>query len=167
MLCLWAPGISVAAPQKAGVLINQFGQPVPNTALSGHYLLVYFGYTFCPDVCPTTLTLMGDVLDHLGPQKQKVKALFVTVDPARDTAPVLKAYLRHFSPDIMGLTGDPDAIAGAAAKFHAPVKPATADGQIEHGVFIYFMGPDGRRIKVFHPQTPTASIIRDVKAALR
>lgn len=166
-LCLLTPGLCLAAPQKAGVLVNQYGQPVPGAALNGRYLLVYFGYTFCPDVCPATLGLMTDVLDHLGPGKQKLKALFVTIDPKRDTAPVMKAYLSHFSPDIVGLTGSPEAIAGAAAKFQVPVKPATADGQIEHGVFMYLMGPDGRLIKAFHPQTPVASIIKDVKAALQ
>lgn len=165
LMALVSPALAVA-PAKPGVLVDQLGHPVPGSALSGHYLLVYFGYTFCPDVCPTTLKLMSDVLDRMGPEGRNVKAFFVTVDPKRDTPPVMRQYLSHFSPRITGLTGTPDDIAATAAKFHVAVKPGP-EGTITHGVFIYFLGPDGRLIKSFHPQTGTGEILKEIETELK
>lgn len=155
---------AVAAPAKPGVLIDQLGRPVPGAALSGHYLLVYFGYTACPDVCPMTLDVMSDVLDSLGGGRN-LKAYFVTVDPLRDTPPVMRQYLTHFSPGITGLTGRPDDIAATAARFNVSVTPGPKN-TISHGVFIFFLGPDGRLIKSFHPGAGAAAIAGDIRAAL-
>ena len=157
-------GPAFAAPEP-GVLVDQLGHPVKGAALSGHYLLIYFGYTNCPDVCPTTLNLMSDVLGKLGPKRNNLKAFFVTVDPTRDTPDVMRQYLKHFSPYITGLTGTPDDIAAAAARFHVPVKPGP-DGTISHGLFIYFFGPDGRLLKSFHPDAGAGDILKDIEAVL-
>jgi protein SCO1/2 len=155
------------APQtKAGVLLDQFGKPVPNTALSGHYLLVYFGYTFCPDICPMSVKLMSDVLDHMGPEKKYLKVFFVTVDPKRDTPDVMRDYLSHFNPQITGLTGSVDDIAATAAKFHVLVQPGPK-GTISHGMFIYFLGPDGRLIQSYRAESGMQKILNEVEAAIR
>jgi protein SCO1/2 len=164
LLALVSPTFG-AVQAKPGVLIDQLGRPVPGSALAGHYLLVYFGYTFCPDICPATLALMSDVLDKLG-ARQNLKGFFVTVDPKRDSAPVMRRYLSHFSPEITGLTGSPEDIAATAARFGVSVAPGPK-GSISHGLFIYFIGPDGRVIKSFHAASGVDVIVRDIKAAIK
>src|SRR5213592_3274565 len=93
-------------------LTDQNGQTISDQDLKGHPFLVFFGFTHCPDVCPTTLFEVSEVLRRLGPDADKVNALFVTVDPERDTPAALKDYLASFDPHLRGLTGDADAIAG-------------------------------------------------------
>lgn len=164
LLALASPAFG-GAQARPGVLIDQLGRPVPGSALAGHYLLVYFGYTFCPDICPATLALMSDVLDKLG-ARQNLKAFFVTVDPKRDTAPVMRQYLSHFSPEITGLTGSPEDIAATAAKFNVKVSPGPG-GRVSHGLFIYFIGPDGRVIKSFHAASGVDIIVRNIKTEIK
>ncbi len=166
MILAFAGGALAAPQHRPGVLVDQNGQPVTSAALSGHYLLIYFGYTHCPDVCPTTLNLMSDVLQKLGSRRTNLKAFFVTVDPLRDTPEVMREYLSHFSPYITGLTGTRDDIAATAARFHVPVKPGP-NGTISHGLFIYFFGPDGKLLKSFHPDAGAAEILTDIEAALQ
>ena len=160
-------GAARATPVQPGVLVNQFGQPVPQGQLRGHYILVYFGYTYCPDICPLTLSMLSDVLEQLGPLKAKLKVLFVTVDPARDTPAVMRAYLAHFNPSIIGLTGSPAEILSAEKAFGAPVQPPAKDGTIAHGAFIYFMGPDGRALQSFHAEDKAESLLKVLRAALK
>ena len=159
-------GRALATASQPGVLVNQFGQPVPQSELNGHYLLVYFGYTHCPDICPTTLETLTTVLDQLKPVHPNLRALFVTVDPGRDTVPMLRDYLAHFSPQIWGLTGSPAEIAGAEAAFGVPVQPPSADGEIAHGAFIYFMGPDGKLIKAYPAEVAADALLKALRAKL-
>jgi protein SCO1/2 len=91
------------------------GRTVTDRDFRGKYMLVYFGYTFCPDVCPTTLTAVADAMDKLGPDAAKVRPVFITVDPARDTPAVVKKYIAAFGPEITGLTGTPEEIARVAS----------------------------------------------------
>src|SRR4029077_7237917 len=87
------------------------GRTVTERDFRGKYMLVYFGYTFCPDVCPTTLNEMSEALDRLGPKADRVQPIFITVDPKRDTPAVVKQYVTAFTPRLIGLTGTPEQIA--------------------------------------------------------
>jgi protein SCO1/2 len=163
---LGSPCLTAAAASEAGVLLDQTGTPVPASELDGHYLLVYFGYTSCPDICPTTLTLMSDVLTTLEPETANLRAYFVTVDPAHDTVAALHEYLRHFHPRLTGLTGSPEDLAAVARKFGVVVHPGAPHGDIEHGVFIYFVGPNGQVLQIFHPRDSSDIILVAIRAAM-
>ena len=104
------------------------GRRVTLADFKGKWLLVYFGYTFCPDVCPATLTEMGGALKELGPRAARVQALFITVDPARDSAAVIKRYLKAFDPRIEGLRGDAKATDEAAKSFHVYYRKRSVGG---------------------------------------
>jgi protein SCO1/2 len=108
--------------EARGVLIDQYGHPMPASKLSGHYLLVYFGYTSCPDICRAALATISRTLDLIGPQSENVLPLFVTVDPARDTVAVMRGYVAHFNRRLIGLTGSPGAIAAARKAFDVTAK---------------------------------------------
>jgi protein SCO1/2 len=132
-------------------LIDGDGHPVTDQTWRGKYLLVYFGYTFCPDVCPTTLSNVADALDKLGPKADRLQALFITIDPKRDTAPVVKQYAAAFGPRIVGLTGSPEQIAAAAKAYRVyyaehRTGPGPDDYSMDHSSVLYLMGPDGKFI---------------------
>lgn len=145
-----------AAEQIGGIggpftLEDGAGHAVTDHDLRGHYLLVYFGYTFCPDVCPTTLTAIAGALDKLGRQADQVQPVFITVDPERDTPKVMHDYTAAFSPRILGLTGTPEQIAKAAGAYRVyyakhRTGEAAGDYTMDHSSIIYLMGPDGRFI---------------------
>jgi protein SCO1/2 len=124
------------------------GKPVTDRDFRGKYMLVYFGYTFCPDVCPTTLNAVADAMDKLGPAASRVQPLFITVDPKRDTAAVVKQYAAAFGPSIEGLTGTPDEIASVAKEYRVyyaehRTGPGPNDYSMDHSSVLYFMSPDG------------------------
>jgi protein SCO1/2 len=130
------------------------GKTVTATSLRGKYLLVYFGYTHCPDVCPTTLLLMQNALHHLNDIAPKVQPIFITVDPERDTPSVIGAYARNFGDRLMGLTGTPEQVHAAADNFkvyYSKVldKHSSLDYVVDHSGFIYLMGPDGHYVTHF------------------
>src|SRR5690349_15837269 len=100
--------IAVGGPYA---LTDQDGKPRASTDFGDKYQLIYFGYTFCPDVCPTTLALMAAALDRLGPDKDRIVPVFITIDPERDTPDAIKKYVAAFGPEFVGLTGTPDEIA--------------------------------------------------------
>ncbi len=142
------------APPAAAIggpftLVDHQGHPLTGDYLKGRFMLVYFGYTFCPDVCPTALTDMGDVLGILGEAADKVTPVFITVDPDRDTPEHLKEYLKFFHPRLVGLTGTPEQTAAAlkAYKVYAAKTPFeggdAGDYLMDHTSIIYLMGPDG------------------------
>src|SRR6201997_2330994 len=112
---LFVAGRSSVGPAIAPVggpfrLVDQDGKPVSDADMKGRPFLVFFGFTHCPDVCPTTLFDMSQLLHALGPDADRAGALFITVDPERDTPAVLKDYLSNFDPHLRGLTGNPTAI---------------------------------------------------------
>ncbi|HEY1412766.1 MAG TPA: SCO family protein [Rhodopila sp.] len=124
------------------------GKPVTDKDFRGKYMLVYFGYTFCPDVCPTTLNAVADAMDKLGPAASQVQPLFITVDPKRDTAAVVKQYAAAFGPRIEGLTGTPDEIATVAKEYRVyyaehRTGPGPNDYSMDHSSVLYFMSPNG------------------------
>jgi protein SCO1/2 len=132
-------------------LVDGGGHPVTDKEFRGRYMLVYFGYTFCPDVCPTTLAAVAGALDALGPKADRVQALFITVDPQRDTPAVVRDYAAAFSPRIKGLTGSPDQIAKVAGEYRVYYAPQRSQGAgdaytVDHSSILYLMDPDGRFI---------------------
>lgn len=130
-----------AAPPLAGAdiggpftLTGEEGTPVSNTDFAGKYRIVYFGYTFCPDVCPTTLLNIAKILKDLGPEAKHVRVLFVTVDPNRDTPQVLKQYVAAFSPRLDGLRGTPDQLASLAKRYRVVYSVSPAHGDVPYSV---------------------------------
>jgi protein SCO1/2 len=123
------------------------GKTVTQADYRGDVALLYFGYTFCPDVCPLTLTNLGTVLDKLGPRAAKVKVLFVTVDPDRDMLPILKQYTASFGPQFVGLRGSQDALASLARRYriaYSVTKPANGQPyEVTHSSAIYAFDPAG------------------------
>jgi protein SCO1/2 len=133
-------------------LIDGDGHPVTDQTWRGKYMLVYFGYTYCPDVCPTTLSAVADALDKLGPKADRIQPLFITVDPKRDTTSVVKQYAAAFGPRFIGLTGSPEQIAAAAKAYRVyyaehRTGPGPDDYSMDHSSVLYLMGPDGRFIQ--------------------
>ena len=116
------------------------GGTLTDRSFPGKWLLVYFGYTFCPDACPTALNALGNALDELGPIAAKVQPIFITVDPERDTPQVIADYVKAFDPSIVGLSGTPEQIAAAAKEFRVyyEVRPLGNDEYaIDHSSFMY------------------------------
>jgi protein SCO1 len=133
------------------VLQDGDGKQVTDRDFRGKYMLVYFGYTFCPDVCPTTLNEVSEALDHLGAKADKLQPIFITVDPKRDTPAVVKQYATAFTPKLLGLTGTPDEIAKVANEYRVyyaehRTGPGPNDYTMDHSSVLYLMGPDGQFI---------------------
>ncbi len=135
-------------------LVDGRGHQVTDADFRGRYMLIYFGYTFCPDVCPTSLSLMAAALDKLPPaDRQRFVPIFITVDPGRDTPQVVRDYAAAFSPDMIGLTGSEQQVAQAEKAYKvyaARTKPSESGTYtVDHSSIIYLMGPDGRFIAHF------------------
>lgn len=141
-------------------LVDQNNTPVTEKTYAGRYMLVFFGYTYCPDVCPTDLAIMARALDIIGPERAaKVAPIFISVDPERDTPEVLGAYVKSFHPDLIGLTGTPDQVKQAASAFKVYFAKAITgtdpkdDYLVDHSAFTYLLGPDGKAITFFNHGT--------------
>ena len=140
-------------------LVDHTGRRVSNADFSGRFTLVFFGFTFCPDVCPTALQVTSAALEKLGPKAARVTPLFITVDPERDTPEQLKSYVGSFHPSLVGLTGtqaEIDAVAKAYRVYFKRVKDerSSAGYTMDHTSIIYLMGPDGRFLTHFtHDRT--------------
>ena len=133
-------------------LIDQDGKPITDRDFKGHPLLVFFGYTHCPDICPTTLYEMSEVLHALGKDADGVNALFITVDPERDTASVMKDYLSSFDPHLRGATGSRQEIDAAEKEYRVYAKKVpTKDGDysMDHTALVYLMDKQGRFVAPF------------------
>lgn len=148
-------------------LTDHTGRTRTDAEFRGRLLLVYFGYTFCPDVCPTDLQEIGLALDRLGAAGDAVQPLFISVDPDRDTPDVLARYVELFHPRLIGLTGAPDKIRTVALAYKAYYAkyrpPGGGEDVIDHTGFIYLMGRDGDYLGFFPPGTPAdrmAEVIR-------
>lgn len=133
-------------------LVDQTGTPRHDTDFRGRYMLVFFGYTYCPDVCPAKLQTVTAALESL-PDDDAVKVVpvFITVDPARDTVPAMADYARHFHPRLVALTGSPEQIAAAARAYRVYFAKAGEDENylMDHSSFLYLMGPDGKLVRLF------------------
>jgi protein SCO1/2 len=151
-------------------LTDHTGRAVTQADYAGRWQLVFFGFTHCPDICPTTLAYMASVLDLLGPRADGVAPLFVTVDPVRDTVPVMAEYVSAFHPRLIGLTGTEAQVAEAAASFrtwYERVENETApDGyMMAHAGHIYLMRPDGTFEAVFQEKEQPPEDLADLISA--
>jgi len=145
------PGPSaIGGPFK---LIDQDGKPLTDQDMKGKPFLVFFGYTHCPDVCPTTLFELSEVLHAMGKDADRVNALFITVDPDRDTAAVMKDYLSSFDPHLRGATGDEQAVAQVEKAYRVYAKKVptkNGDYSMDHSAVVYLMDKDGRFVAPFN-----------------
>ena len=133
-------------------LIDQSGRPVDARELSGHWLLVYFGYASCQEICPAALTTMTQLLGRLGPRANSVNPLFISLNPAHDTPAVLRDFISHFDPRIRALTGSSQTVSEAARRFEVPWKTTLRGAVSDHGTLFYLVAPDGRVVQLLHPQ---------------
>lgn len=150
-------------------LIDQNGHTVTNTDLQGKWVLVYFGYTHCPDACPTALNNMALALSDLGTEKNEIRPVFITIDPKRDTAPVMKDYVSAFDAPIVALTGSDAAIAQAAKEYrvyYAKHPEPGGDYSMDHTSIIYVMDPKGRFTASFSGEDPPDQIAARLKKLL-
>ncbi len=146
-------------------LVNQDGKTVTEKDFLGRYMLVFFGFTYCPDFCPTELQVMTAALDQMGEQAKKIQPVFVSIDPDRDTPEVMKSYVENFGGGLVGLTGSAEQVAQAAKAFRVYYAKAGqgADYKMDHSTFIYLMGPDGRFVKHFTYTTDAARLAQELK----
>jgi len=146
------------------------GRSVTNEDFRGRFQLIAFGYTYCPDICPTTLVEMAAILKQLGDQADRLQPIFVTVDPERDSAKVLKTYTEFFDPRILGLTGSPALVRRAADNFkirYAKVRePGAENYAVDHSAGMILLGPDGAFIKKFAFATPVDEISTQLRKIL-
>src|SRR6188472_4387087 len=150
-------------------LVDQNSKPITDQDLKGHPFLVFFGFTHCPDVCPTTLFEVSEILRALGKDADRTRALFITVDPERDTPAVLKDYLSNFDRHLAGLTGDPIAIAGVAKAYRAYYKkvPLPQGGYtMDHTAIVYLMDKDGRFVSTFKLDRSAEAAAADLRRYL-
>ena len=137
-------GASIGGPLN---LIDHNGRPVTDAAYRGRWMLVFFGYTNCPEDCPLTLQKMASALDALGPLADRIAPLFITVDPVQDTPEKLAGYLANFGSRIIGLTGSSEQIAAAARAYRVYYSPVDHEQSgvdlLDHSTFLYLMNPSG------------------------
>jgi len=157
---------AVGGPFK---LVDQNSQPITEQDLIGHPYLVFFGFTHCPDVCPTTLFEVSEILRKLGPDAKNVRALFITVDPERDTPAVLKDYMSSFDPRVIGATGDSAAIMSVEKTFRVYAKKIPLDGggyTMDHTAIVYLMDKAGRFVAPFNMKRRPEEAAADLKRYL-
>ncbi len=152
-------GVRTGTPLIGGpfTLTSADGRTVTDQTYRGKWLLIYFGYTFCPDACPTALSNMSIALQKLGSEADKLQPLFITVDPKRDTRQVMSAYLESFDPRIVGLVGtqaQTDAVAKTYRVYFEPHKDEGGNYLIDHSVYFYVMDLDGKFVDVIDGGMP-------------
>ena len=135
-------------------LVGADGKPVTDRNFRGRYMLIFFGFTHCPDICPAELQVIAQALEQLGDKAKKVVPIFVTLDPERDTPEAMANYVKSFGPNFVGLTGSPEAIAAAAKAYrvaYAKVenKDSASDYSVDHSALVYLMDPEGKYVTHF------------------
>ena len=152
-------------------LVNQDGENVTDKTYLGAPMLLFFGFTFCPDVCPTELQVMAAALAELGARGSDIQPVFVTVDPERDNPQVMKDYVANFSDRFIGLTGSPEQVAAMASTYKvyfakAENKQSPENYLMDHSSIIYLMGPDGKFLKHFTYSTDAKALAQGIATAL-
>jgi protein SCO1/2 len=162
-----ASAVSIGGPFT---LTDQIGRTVNEHTYDGSYRLIYFGYTFCPDACPTELQVMAQALDTMGADGAKVQPIFITIDPARDTQAQLAKYVPLFDKRLAGLTGSAEQIAAVAKAYKVYYSKAPATGSdpnaygMNHSSFVYLMDPNGKFLTVFSSDTDSDKMAADIKS---
>lgn len=155
------------------LLMDYRGRAVTDQDFPGSFQLIAFGYTFCPDICPTTLAEMSLIMDKLGKQAERLQPLFVTVDPERDTPEILHRYTEFFSPRIIGLSGSPELVRRVADHFKVQYQkhwdPGAAPDKysMDHSAGMYLLGPDGSFVTKFAYATPPQEIAERIQALMK
>lgn len=164
-----ATDITGAMPRLAFHLTRATdGAPVTAADYRGRVTLLYFGYTNCPDICPTTLANLADMLDRLGSDADRVRVLFVTVDPNRDTLPILKKYTAAFAPQIDGLRGTDNALTELARRYRVIYSVKTKPTyEVMHSSAVFFFDSEGRARLVTLTTDDAVGLAQDVKRLLR
>ena len=150
-------------------LIDQNGKPVSDADLKGKWQLVFFGYTHCPDACPTALNEIALALDRLGAKREAVEVVFITVDPERDTPEVLKSYVASFDAPVVALTGTADQVDKAARAYrvyYAKHPRHDGDYDMDHSAVIYVIDPQGRFTATFTPDSTAEAIANRLQKLL-
>lgn len=148
-------------------LIDSSGRTVTDETFRGKLMVVFFGYTHCPDLCPTTLNKMAGALEKVGGLADRVAMLFITVDPKRDTPQVMGDYVKAFDPRIIGLTGSSQQIAAAAKAYRIYYDEAGPNDELlDHSAFIYFMSPSGKFVGFLSPDKAPDTIAAKIRQLL-
>lgn len=172
---LWPAPVPLVAAVEGGQRIGgpfelqgSHGRRVTERSFEGQWLLVFFGFTRCADVCPTTLTRIAKLLDHLGEQSTHLQPLFISLDPERDTPEVLAAYTTFFDERIVGLTGSPEQIQQVAEAYGVYVRkvPMGDTYMLDHTGAVYLMNPAGELVSLISLQMTAAEAAREISAAL-
>src|ERR1700754_1371732 len=174
LLMTWLMGDlkKIAAPAAIGgpfQLSDQSGQPVTDKDLKGRPTLIFFGFTHCPDVCPTSLFEISEVLRAMGKDADKVNAYFVSVDPERDTQAAMKDYLSSFDPRLKGLTGDPESVGKVLSAYRVYAKKVPlkdGDYTMDHTALVYLMNMDGQFVAPLNLKRTPEDAAKDLKRYL-
>ncbi len=171
----------LSPPTRGGPfsLVDHTGRDVTDNDFRGRFMLVFFGYTYCPDICPTELQTASEAVDALGEAGNKVQPIFISIDPERDTPEILADYVDVFHPRLVGLTGTPEQVAAAAKVYHAaymkvPLPSAEPSGEggdsddygMAHSVTTYLVGPDGRMLASYPRMTRSKDMAADIRQFL-
>ena len=153
-------------------LVGEDGKTVTDRDFRGRYMLVFFGFTHCPDICPAELQVIAQALDRLGDKAAKVVPILITLDPERDTPKVMADYVKSFGPNFVGLTGSPEAIAAAAKAYrvaYAKVenKGSASDYSVDHSALVYLMDPEGKYLTHFAYGTSADEMAEKLRRFLR
>lgn len=147
-------------------LTDHTGRRVTEADFKGRFSLVYFGYTFCPDVCPAELQVISAALDELGPKAEKVTPVFISIDPERDTVEQMKSYVAHFHKSLVGLTGSVEEVRAAAKAYriyYARAKDDTSsDYVMDHSSIVYLMSPEGEYLAHFAYGTGVEKMVKGI-----
>jgi cytochrome oxidase Cu insertion factor (SCO1/SenC/PrrC family) len=171
---LLAPGDGSSGTALVGgpfTLTDQHGNQVTEADFEGRFMLIYFGYTYCPDFCPMSLSTMVQALDLLTPEEAgQVVPILITIDPARDTVAQLADYVPLFSPRLVGLTGSEDQVTAAAKEYRVYFNKVAQDDPdaylMDHSTFIYLMGPEGEYRRHFGANAPPEELAEGLRAEL-
>lgn len=152
-------------------LVDHTGKTVTERDFLGKFMLIYFGFTYCPDVCPTELQIMAAALQSLGPKAEQIQPVFISVDPERDTPDVLATYVKQFDPRFIGLTGTVEQVAAVSKAYRvffrkAKDESSSADYSVDHSSIIYLMDREGKFLVFFGPGTSPDEVARKIEPYL-
>jgi protein SCO1/2 len=166
------PGSGTALIGGPFEMTDQNGKRVSDKDFLGKYALYFFGFTYCPDVCPSGLQVMSAALDEMGDAAKNIQPVFVTIDPGRDTPEVMKEYVSNFHQNLIGLTGSEADVAKIASVYRVyyakrEAKSGDPDYLMDHSALFYLMGPDGKFVRHFNQAVGVKDLVEGLKEATR